>query len=293
MSNPYLPPETFDYIIDLLHDKPEALRECCLVSKSWLPRARKHIFADIKFHSVDNLESWKETFPDPSSSPAYHAHTLFIGCPQAVAEADAEEDGWILGFSRVERLIVNCTWTSFNTREISLIPFHKFSPSLKSLRVTSLFLPHLQVFHLISSLPLLEDLTLIGHDMSAMDGRLSVVTSTSPVFTGTLELFLYQGMINTARRLLNLPNGLHFRTLNLSWHDEEDLHWIVALVVACSDTLEYIDITCELDGALHFVHWSVGPVIHSSLHLQMNPRRIRSTSPKRQNSKMSCFGVGR
>ena len=32
MSN--LPPEILDYILDLLHDEPEALKECCLVSKS-------------------------------------------------------------------------------------------------------------------------------------------------------------------------------------------------------------------------------------------------------------------
>ena len=29
----YLPLETLDYILDFLHDKPETLKECCLVSK--------------------------------------------------------------------------------------------------------------------------------------------------------------------------------------------------------------------------------------------------------------------
>jgi len=37
-SNPYLPPEILDYIVDLLHNSPNALKECCLVSKSWIPR---------------------------------------------------------------------------------------------------------------------------------------------------------------------------------------------------------------------------------------------------------------
>ncbi|KAF9643160.1 hypothetical protein BDM02DRAFT_3081141, partial [Thelephora ganbajun] len=52
MSNPrqfHLPPEILDYIIDLLHDKPETLKQCCLVSKSWVSRTRKHLFADIEF----------------------------------------------------------------------------------------------------------------------------------------------------------------------------------------------------------------------------------------------------
>ena len=46
MPNPYLPQETLDYIVDLLHDEPETLRERCLLSKPWIPRTRKHLFAD-------------------------------------------------------------------------------------------------------------------------------------------------------------------------------------------------------------------------------------------------------
>ena len=69
MPNPYLPQETLDYIVDLLHDEPETLRECCLLSKPWIPRTRKHLFADIKFRSAHELELWKKTFPDHSSFP--------------------------------------------------------------------------------------------------------------------------------------------------------------------------------------------------------------------------------
>ena len=63
---PYLPLETLDYIVDLLHDESPALKECCLVSKSWIPRTRRHLFAHIRFYSADNLKSWKKTFPDPT-----------------------------------------------------------------------------------------------------------------------------------------------------------------------------------------------------------------------------------
>ena len=57
MPDPHLPRETLDYIIDFLHIKPETLRECCLVSKSWILYTRKHLFAHIKFRSVVDLES--------------------------------------------------------------------------------------------------------------------------------------------------------------------------------------------------------------------------------------------
>ena len=38
MSNLHLPAETLDHIVDHLHDTKDALRNCCLGSKSWVPR---------------------------------------------------------------------------------------------------------------------------------------------------------------------------------------------------------------------------------------------------------------
>lgn len=65
MSDPHLPQETIDHIIDILHNEPETLKACCLASKFWIPRTRKYLFADIWFISVRHLELWKKTFPDP------------------------------------------------------------------------------------------------------------------------------------------------------------------------------------------------------------------------------------
>jgi len=106
MSNPRLPLETLDYIVDLLHDEPETLEDCCLVSKSWVSRPRKHLFANIALRHTADLEEWKETFPDPVNSPAYHARSLIIGSSRFVTTADAEEDDWIRAFPRVVRLEV-------------------------------------------------------------------------------------------------------------------------------------------------------------------------------------------
>ena len=44
-----LVPEIFDLIVDHLRDDRKALKACCLVSKEWIPRARRHIFACIMF----------------------------------------------------------------------------------------------------------------------------------------------------------------------------------------------------------------------------------------------------
>ena len=254
MSIPSLPLEILDHIADLLHDEPETLEACCLVSTSWIPRTRKHLFARVEFHSVDAIESWKKTFPDPSNSPAHHTRTLLVGRPEVITVADAEEGGWIRTFSRVAKLVVRGSPAKPNCPEATLIPFHGFSPVLESLHVFFSALPNSRIFDLICSLPLLKNLALVTNGIDTDDAPrvgpgapLSTLQpSTSPAFTGTLDLILFKGMGPVARRLMALPNGLHFRKLALSWIHEGDDRWITALVVGCSDTLECLAVACYL-----------------------------------------------
>lgn len=248
---PNLPPEILDYIVDLLHKNPEALHRCCLVSKSWVPRTRKHLFANIKFGSDDNLNSWKRNFPDPMNSPAHHARTLTVECNPG----DPEESSWIQGFSRVERLVVDSTWVTLDIACILRLPFHTLAPSLKSIIVVSLLLPSQQIFDLIRSLLALEDLTLICDNVLHANvlNRPPVVPSVSPALTGTLDLFVFDGLARVLRPLLCLPGGLRFRRLELAWCGKPDLPWVTELMTACSDTLEYLDIGCEVYGEFDLV----------------------------------------
>jgi hypothetical protein len=73
-------------------------KRCCLASKPWISCTRKHLFADIGFQTEGHPKLWKETFLDPSTSPACYAKTLILGCSQVVVAADAEPGGWIRGF---------------------------------------------------------------------------------------------------------------------------------------------------------------------------------------------------
>jgi len=252
MPNPYLPQETLDHIVGFLHDEPAALKACCLASKSWIPRTRKHLFAEVDFRSSMDLERWKKTFPDPSNSPAHHTQTMYVRCTKLVV---TEGDGLIQPFSRVARL--RLFWASMDNRlttaddleKISLAPFHRFSSTLKSLRMQFLIIPYPQIFSLVSSSPLLEDFALFGLTPSwgngdDFHGQQAVIPSTSPAFTGCLEFNIRGGIGYPTRRLLDLPGGLRFRELAFSWFEEDDLRWIKEFVMQCIGTLECIDLNC-------------------------------------------------
>jgi len=122
---PYL-----DYVVDFLRDNPRALKQCCLVSKSWIPLTRNHLFAEIRLHTEKHLESWKK---------------------------DAEAGGWLGSFSRVVHLWVR---SQASDPELPAVfaPFHSFPPVVNSLRMTSVSLLSSQIFDIPLSIPVLEDL---------------------------------------------------------------------------------------------------------------------------------------
>jgi hypothetical protein len=242
MSNIHLPVETLDHIVDHLHDTQDALMNCCIVSKSWVPRARKHLFAEITFRGAENLESWKETFPDPSTSPARYAKFLFIYCPQAVTA-----DSWIRSFSGVKYLNVSYRRLDLGRSANPLVPLHGFSPVLKTLFVDIYKLPPLQIFNLILSFPLLENLTVLFSQNE--EGEMPTATQPipSPIFTGSLWLRSMGKMEYIPRRLSLLPGGIHFRRLTLSC-SPEGVSLATALVERCSHTLKSLDISSSRCG---------------------------------------------
>ena len=254
MSNLYLPPEILDYIAKFLHDDPNTLRDCCLVSQSWVPRARKHLFADVGLRTEENLESWKRLFSDPSTSPAHFAKSLYIGCALAVTAADAEAGSWLKCFVRIAHLRVEAPEMYLREPVISLIPFCRLLPTVKSLHVKSAGFPPSRIFDLIRSFPLLEDLAVAGNrdwvdDGDSSDGPLTFDQSSNPpALSGSLKLCLDAGMKPISSRLLSIPGGIHFRKLTLTWHRREDLLSILELVGKCSHTLESLDITCYQYG---------------------------------------------
>jgi len=300
MSNPQLPREILDYTVDHLHDNPGALKKCCLVSKSWVPRTRKHIFARVNFNHAHELAEWKKTFPDPTNSPAYHTRSLFVGCPRSVTAEDAEEGGWIRAFSRVVRFEVDTR--RYYHSEISLVPFHNFSPALKSLRVIS-SIPRSRIFNLVCSLPLLEDLSIRefrvgGSDSDGTDFQ----PLTSPLFTGTFRLYSGGGTGPIVRQLLDLPSGFRFRKLVLTWRNQEDIRWITTLMARCSDTLECLDIRqalyCTFPWLLHLDQYLTRTFICTNRQaaglyrlIQGDEGQKHDIPVRRTEPRMDCYGA--
>jgi hypothetical protein len=81
------------------------------------------------------------------------------------------------------------------------------------------------------------------------DGLSTVIQSpSSPMFTGSLEFRLKAGMQPMTRRLLSLPDGIHFRKLTSTLGSEEDLLLTTALMERCFRTLESLHVTSEFCG---------------------------------------------
>jgi hypothetical protein len=246
MPTPHLPAELLDHVVDHLHDTEDALRNCCLVSKSWIRRTRRHLFASIEFPTASYLRSWKNTFPYSPTSPACYTTFMSIRFPLGVTAADAEEGGWIPTFSRVVHLMV---YACRDDTEESLTPFHGLSPVLKSLCLTYDTFQPSPVFDFIRSFPLLEDLAVvdlvhgsINDDDEDFDWQLTTIQPPNPPnLTGALAL-APEGTKTAIRRLLSLPGGPHFRKLNFRWSCKRDVPLMMALVEGCCSSLESIEI---------------------------------------------------
>ena len=244
MMSCLLPPEILDLIIDQLHNEPTTLRACCLVSKSWIPRTRKHLFAHVEFDAEElTFISWMKTFPDPSNSPAHHTRILTVCRPASATDTATDTDvtSCARTFHNVVHLHYRCSfWADHKTR---LVPFYGFSHTVRSLRLTH---TSFEVFDLVCSFPLLEDLALVSLRLVA-DIVGWTAPSTSPKLTGSLELSTSDGFHIAIRRLLDFPDGLHFVEITaLCFYG--DFESMADLVSRCSGTLEYFSLCCFLPG---------------------------------------------
>ena len=135
-------------------------------------------------------------------------------------------------------------WLSGTNHQASLVPLHGLSPTLRSLRLTSVH--NFEFFDLVCSFPLLKDQTLASFIPESNPSGWNVPL-TSPKLTGPLGLRMVRGTRLAARRLLDLPDGLHFMKITVLC-SSEDLEVTTDLVSRCSDTLEFLTILHDTRG---------------------------------------------
>jgi len=194
-------------------------------------------------------------FPDPLASPAQYTKTLFVGSLHFATGVDAEAGDWIRRFSRVVALMVLDLGGYPDEPGVNVIPFHGFS-SVAGLSYVQVPTPlSSQVFGLVLSLPLLNDLTVVTHksliDDNSGPGWPPTITRPSPPMAGSLTLIRREGLKPFARWLLSLPDGINFQKLTLKLLHEEDILLATALVEGCSHTLESLDVICEYLGVFN------------------------------------------
>lgn len=188
MTVPYLPLEIVEEIIDVLVGDTKSLLSCSLVSVSWVHRTRRHLFADVKLHSLSDLQSWFKTGLGPSSN---HVRALDL--------AQDDKSKWIIpdtlagifndftSFHNVESLaLTGLDLTLFD--EHSLIRFFgHFSERLVSLSVKSMTVHPDALLFFVCMFPKLDDLKLdyLMTGKAAIPFRKPTIT---PRFRGKLAL---------------------------------------------------------------------------------------------------------
>ena len=183
-------------------------------------------------------------FPNPSISPACYTKYLLIAYHRnGFPLVDAEEGGWIPTFSHPKQLVTEID------PKISFVPFHGFSSMIKSRTLDYISHPRSPIFNLICSFPHLEDLSMgtlyeSYRDNDLRDQLVATRPSSSPTFTGLLELSITGGMHRIAYELLSLPGGPHFQKLILVLRSEEDIS-STALVEGCLSTLKHLMVNFE------------------------------------------------
>ncbi|KAF9780816.1 hypothetical protein BJ322DRAFT_1112217 [Thelephora terrestris] len=235
---PPIPLEIFDFIVDHLHDDPTALKSCCLVSKSWVPRARRYLFAQVEFTSHRcPIQSWINAFPDPSNSPGHHTRSLNLYDIKSTNAAGTIAPTWVHHFSQIEELTV-ANFMSRNLLPVSFVQLRGLSPTLKSLHIFHVSARLSEFFDLICSFPLLENLSL--HFITTWgDADRWYTPPTSPKLTGSLHLIDPSPLVT--RELLAFPIGPRFSQIAVSC-PVESAKLVADLISKCSDTLEYLTV---------------------------------------------------
>ena len=251
---PRIPQEIIDEILDHLAADPRlrplGLQPCALVSKSWVPSCRRHLFYAIFFTPGDILR-WLNTFPVPEECPAHHVRDLMFSlkgyytAPQRFFE-------YVPWFENVERVTL--------LEHEGFWPPETLSPGRLPQSATSLTIDAdaatlLQIRDIMVQLPYLNDLSLSGFPAKVEGKTLQGMGATlGGRFRGKLRLLKGHANEDTINMLLEIPTGLHFAEVDICG-TQMYLLSAVRLAEACGKTLVKLSYVTPTYGEYHPFSW--------------------------------------
>lgn len=256
-----LPLDLFELFINHIpHDDVATLKSCCLVHTWWIPACRRRLFNSVTFHELFDLEVWADSFPSALHSPAEYVQTLAMsGVWASLVDEDfnpEEFDESLLkhfrSFDQVRKLVFTAL-DLVHAPSSPEIHFSHFRTSLTSLEFYSPFpTTPTQLLHFICSFPHLDNLTISGANRWLEEKKEDYMDlQTSPLFGGKLRLLECSDPSGAfVTRLVDVPKGLRFRSIELDFYRLEDYRPIGRLITSCASTLEVLQLGSLFAGML-------------------------------------------
>ena len=227
------------------------LRACALVSKSWIPSCRQHLFHTVRFDSK-TVGRWLKTFPVPEQSPAHYVRDLHIW---------AERYGWAPEnfFEHTPRFINvrSIRISGLEKDSVYWIPLRWRLPEcITSLTIDSNEVTLLEIRDIMARLPNLDNLELPGPLFPAdRTELLGIGTVLRGRFGGRLRLrnVCYDSK-DIVNMLLEIPTGLRFTEIGVDCA-RQCLPSVVTLVESCCQTIAKLSHMVTSDCKSHPFSW--------------------------------------
>jgi len=250
---PRIPLEIMDEILDHLAADSDLgpLQSCALVSKSWVPSCRRHLFHTVLF-TLGSILRWHKTFPVPEASPAHYIRDLRVwaGGSDGSPSLFFKYAPWITNVERVT-LLGDGRW----------IPtFWRLPQSVTSLTMKTDASNLIQVRDIMAQLRNLDDLSLSGSVVTVDREGSTVVgigTDLRGKFGGQLQLLNGYADEDAINVLLEIPTGLRFAEVEIRG-TRGCLLSAVRLAEACCMTLVKLSYTASFQCTSHPFFWSGG-----------------------------------
>ena len=235
--------ELTDYIIDFLHDDPDALKQVSLVSKAWLDRSRHHLFEtfSIKYFKLADLG------PTDLTTPCKYARRLIFLWTSDPVKASLMLNNF--GKSKIHTLIVHsCRVYHFDQPSLRQC-FSTFPCAMiTSLELRSLFCQTRMFLALISLFPNLDNLTIAvyrWHEKESSELNEELVNHTIfASFRGHFKLTSARGRLSWGygrAEALYLLAYMPIRFHTVSFYiNENNLSNVSSFLGACAPTVRRI-----------------------------------------------------